>query len=82
MDSTLPNRDTRDSETPRAKLAWMIRTKGLRRAFVAEAAGISVSYLSRLTSGDRAITPEMAEKLASALNIDAAELLPGEGGLR
>lgn len=60
---------------PREKLAWLIRQKGLRRAFVAEGAGISVSYLSRLTSGDRAITPEMAKRLAVPLNVDVEELL-------
>lgn len=61
--------------TPREKLAWLIKQKGLRRGYVASEAGISVSYLSRLTSGDRPITPEMARRLAGPLNVEEAELL-------
>lgn len=63
--------------TPREKLAWLIRVKGLRRGYVAAEAGISVSYLSRLTSGDRGITPEMAKRLAKPLGVSPEELLGG-----
>ncbi|WP_136644591.1 helix-turn-helix domain-containing protein [Tabrizicola sp. YIM 78059] len=51
---------------------------GLRQADVAEAAGISASYLNLIEHNRRKVSPELIDRLAGILGLDRAALAGGE----
>ena len=53
---------------------------GLRQAALAERAGISASYLNLIEHNRRAVTPEVLDRLAAALGLEARALAEGSAG--
>lgn len=59
------------------------RLRGERlQAEVALKAGVTQAALSRLENGERSLSPEMARKIAPALDVEATELLAAEWVMR
>jgi transcriptional regulator with XRE-family HTH domain len=58
-----------------AKLKQLRERRGLSQEQLAEAAGISRTYLARLETAKHDPTLSVIEKLAKALNVKPAELL-------
>jgi hypothetical protein len=54
---------------------------GLRQADVAQAAGISASYLNLIEHGRRKVTPDVADRLADVLGLDGTALSGGAEAL-
>jgi plasmid maintenance system antidote protein VapI len=70
-------------ESPGLAIDRLCRRHGLKKGWVARELQITPSHLSRLISGDRLITPEMAQRLATMFGVPAATFLdapaPAEG---
>lgn len=60
------------------KLRLLRRIRGLTLEDLSEKAGISVSYLSRIESGNRRVTESLLFKLSELLECDPAEILADE----
>lgn len=60
---------------PPNRIAELRSAKGLTIEQLAEATGISVSYLSRLATGDRNLSVKNLNKIAVALGVGASDLL-------
>lgn len=53
-------------------------SRGLTQAQLAEKAEVTVSYITRLESGSYAAGIDLVQRLAAALGVTAADLLPAE----
>ncbi len=62
------------SGTNGSRVAQLRKARGITQAALARRAGISVSLLSKIEVGDRALTPGVAAALARALRISLAAL--------
>jgi transcriptional regulator with XRE-family HTH domain len=60
------------------RLREVRQSRGMTQARVAQAAGVTVSYISRLEGGGIAPGVDMVERLAGVLGASVAELLPTE----
>lgn len=52
-----------------SRLRAIRKWRGMGQVELAQAAGIAQSYLSALETGDRKLTAELAERMASALSV-------------
>ena len=57
------------------KLAQVIEEQGRRLDWLAEQLGYTPSYISKLKSGSKPITEEIAVRLAEALNVSVIDLV-------
>ncbi|MGH3823601.1 MAG: helix-turn-helix domain-containing protein, partial [Pseudonocardiaceae bacterium] len=57
-----------------ARVAELRKARGITQTALARRAGISVSLLSKIEIGDRALTPAIAVALARALQISLSAL--------
>jgi transcriptional regulator with XRE-family HTH domain len=62
-----------------AKLKELRSTRGMTQADLAQKAGISPTYVSELENADSTPGIDLIDRLARALGVDAAELLPTKG---
>jgi transcriptional regulator with XRE-family HTH domain len=60
------------------RLRELRASRGLTQAQLAESAGVTVSYITRLEAGYYAPGIDLVQKLATALGTSAADLLPTE----
>lgn len=52
------------------RLRWLRQRRGLKQSDLADNRGLSASYVSRIESGSRAVTPHVAELIAARLGVD------------
>jgi XRE family transcriptional regulator, fatty acid utilization regulator len=62
-----------------SQLRALRQRRGLRQAAMADALGISASYLSQLENDERHLTPALADALRAAFPLDWADLAPTDG---
>jgi transcriptional regulator with XRE-family HTH domain len=62
-----------------AKLKELRSTRGMTQADLAQKADISATYVSELENADSTPGIDLLDRLARALGVDAAELLPAKG---
>jgi plasmid maintenance system antidote protein VapI len=63
-------------DSPGGRIDRLAREHGRAKYWIANQLGISQSYLSRLISGERPITAEMAQRLATLFDVPASTFLP------
>lgn len=61
------------------QLRALRQRRGMRQVEMAEALGISASYLSQLENDERHLTPALADSLRSAFPVDWVDLAPSGG---
>lgn len=66
---------------PKNKIRHLRKSKGLTVAALAERAGLSQPHLTRIEGGSRGLSIPLAEKIASALGTEVAEVLGIQGNV-
>ncbi|MGW2866354.1 helix-turn-helix domain-containing protein [Streptomyces sp. NPDC001205] len=66
---------TTDELAPGANVAVLRKARGMSQANLARKAAVSVSLLSKIEVGDRALTPAVAAAIGTALGVSMAEVL-------
>jgi plasmid maintenance system antidote protein VapI len=59
----------------RKPLTTLIRDRGFRVSWVAWRCGVSGSLLSRIASGERRLSPELAQRLAEVIGCQVDEVI-------
>lgn len=63
------------SMAQRKPLMALIRDRGMRAGWIADRCGISRSQLSRIASGERRMSPDLAERIAALLLVPPEEVM-------
>jgi len=71
--------NTTEVESPGDAIQRLVREKGRTKWSVARELGTHPSHLSKLISGERRITPGMAERLGEVFGVPVETFLPGGG---
>lgn len=69
--------NTAATALPHLRLKELVEERGSKRIWVAERLGITPSHLTRILSGERAITPALAQRAGRLFGVPASELIGG-----